>query len=68
MRNNSMDEVEKSNFEWVLVGLKGQRTLIKRQKQNHTGAVPNRGRGYRAGGGRMREERNSLSQGPQQAE
>ena len=67
-RNNSMDKVEKSNFEWVLVGLKGQRTLIKRRKQNHTGAVPNRGRGYRADGGRMREERNSLSQGPQQAE
>ena len=39
-RNSAMDEQEKVNFEWVLVGMKGQRTLIKRRKQFHSGAAP----------------------------
>ena len=39
-RNNAMDHEESLNFEWVLVGRKGQRSLIKRRRHHPAGGAP----------------------------
>lgn len=52
-RNDSMNAEERLNFEWVLVGMKGQRTLIKRRRFQREGRQPRQdldvGRGQREG-------------------
>ena len=47
-RNNAMDQEEQENYHWVLVGMKGQRSLIKRRKHYQQG--PPRGGGEVARG------------------
>ena len=37
-RNNAMDQEERLNYQWVLVGMKGQRSLIKRRIHYQEGA------------------------------
>ena len=40
--NNAMDETEALNWEWVLLGVQGKRTLIKRRKFNQGGGEERR--------------------------
>ena len=58
-RNINLSEEERLNFEWVLVGIKGQRSLIKRRKHHRDGGAQRRGGegggGAREGNGRRRE-------------
>ena len=49
-RNNAMDKEERLNFEWVLVGMKGQRILIKRRVHHPDGGAPRWTRGGVTGG------------------
>ena len=44
MRNKNMDKEESENWEWVLVGMRGQRKLIKK-KINQFGGNPGASRG-----------------------
>lgn len=43
-RNQSMTDEERLSHEWVLVGIKGQRSLIKRRRQLREGGTTSRGR------------------------
>lgn len=54
VRNEAMDETERLNYEWVLVGRKGQRSLIKRRRFVGGSGAPRWGRG---GGTRYGPER-----------
>ena len=40
--NNAVDETEALNWEWVLLGLRGKRTLVKRRKFNQGGGEERR--------------------------
>ena len=66
-RNNSLSEEDRLNYEWVCVGMKGQRSLIKRKKFHRGGEVPRWGR-ERGQRGREGGPRREPSREPPRAE
>ena len=59
-RNKNLNDEDRLNYEWVCVGMKGQRTLIKRRKTHRDGDPPRwergTGMGRVEGNGRSRRE------------